>query len=655
MKVLAAILGILMLTVMSTAMLSDTASAADGQTCAMLFDFNNGRTEWVDVPLVDGMDGFDMFLNATSMLGLAETHAPTPPFGHTVMTIDGYSGNYNFTNPESPYDFWRLMIWNSNSHQWQFSSTLIDGINPFTTKAIAWKYTRYPYMGYPDTTPDNRDSWIAGRNDFYNTGSDLSYNASSVELKWAADLGNGAVDAPVLYQAGRLYVTTSGVLDPAGTTYTTNARLFCLSSSGEVIWSAEMGRGHHVAGPYVWNGAVYAPSADGNLYSFDSGTGALKWTYMVASGGITSSPLMYQNIIVVAGANGNIVGVSQNGARVWNTALPTTVSSAPALLYGILYVGGGDGSLYAVAADGKGQKWSEPIGGRITGSPISTRDQVMVTYSDYSGSTPSGGGIAAVSLEGALLWKTSTDHTPGSGSLTTNGVVAATSAGLSMVGLNGAAQWTADLGAVPGGSPVAVSGMTYVTTSEPSARLLGVNRGGGVVWSVTLDPAGAVVGSPSIGGGQLYLPSSNGRLYAYGFTALQPSELPVAAFNFTVVDRAVTFDASGSSGGEGGLSYTWDFGDGETAEGIRVKHTFGTMGNHTVVLMVTDTLDQSANLTRAVNLDNPPAPDPGTEPGPDTDTSTGSPGGVPIWVAGLGVIAVIAGVTMYLRWSKRKT
>jgi PKD repeat protein len=198
--------------------------------------------------------------------------------------------------------------------------------------------------------------------------------------------------------------------------------------------------------------------------------------------------------------------------------------------------------------------------------------------------------------------------------------------------------------------------MTYVTTSEPSARLLGVNRGGGVAWSVTLDPVGAVVGSPSIGGGQLYLPSSNGRLYAYGFIALQPSVLPVAAFNFTVVDRTVTFDASESSGGEGGLAYTWDFGDGETAKGIRVEHTFGTMGNHTVVLTVTDTLDQSAILSRAVNLDNPSVPDPGTGPDTDNDTNTGpgSSGGVPIWVAGLAVIAVIAGVTVYLRWSKRK-
>jgi outer membrane protein assembly factor BamB len=647
MRVLAILLGVIILTVAFSGM----ASAADStSTVAVLIDFNNGRAEWVDVPITKGMDGYDVFLNATAMLGFGETHSPTPPYGHTIQSIDGYTGNYNFSNPSSPYDFWRLLKWESATNKWVFSGTLVDGIDPFSTRAIGLMYTRYPYMGPPLSTPDQRDTWITGRNDFYNTAYDRSYNASSVELSWTKDLGNGAVDSPVIAAAGRLYAVTTGLGSEGA--YTTNARLFCLSGSGDTIWSANMGMGHHTAAPLLWNGVVYAPSADGNLYAFNAATGAQKWTYAVgtASGGITSSPVMYQNNIIVAGAGGNIVAVNQNGGRVWSTTLSTTIASAPALFDGVLYIGGGDGSLHAVVADGKGQRWAVPIGGSVTGSPVIGNDQVYVTYAGPGGT---GGGVAAVSMDGALLWKTETGATPGSASLTPDGVVSVSPQGLSLVGENGAQQWTADLRTTAvGGSPVSVANMTYVITGGSPGRLLAVDPRGGVAWTETM--AGTVIGSPSIANNSLYVPFSGG-LSAYRFTDLKVSAEPVAAFKFSFEDKTVKFDASSSSGGEGELTYSWDFGDGATDQGAKVQHTYQSGGNHTVNLVVADTTGASSNLTRVVNLDAPPAPDPGDPDGPSGGgTGPNVRGEFPIWLIGLAALAVIAGVTVYLRRSKRK-
>ena len=55
------------------------------------------------------------------------------------------------------------------------------------------------------------------------------------------------------------------------------------------------------------------------------------------------------------------------------------------------------------------------------------------------------------------------------------------------------------------------------------------------------------------------------------------------------VNDEVEFDGSKSSDLDGDkLTYAWDFGDGETAEGIKVKHAYKNIGVYKVRLTVTD-------------------------------------------------------------------
>ena len=68
---------------------------------------------------------------------------------------------------------------------------------------------------------------------------------------------------------------------------------------------------------------------------------------------------------------------------------------------------------------------------------------------------------------------------------------------------------------------------------------------------------------------------------------------PTASFTFSpshpLVDQPVVFDASASSDPDGTImKYEWDFGDGTTAEGIKVTHTFTDEGSYWVRLTVTD-------------------------------------------------------------------
>ena len=64
------------------------------------------------------------------------------------------------------------------------------------------------------------------------------------------------------------------------------------------------------------------------------------------------------------------------------------------------------------------------------------------------------------------------------------------------------------------------------------------------------------------------------------------------------VDEEAVFDASGSADPDGGIvSYDWDFGDGETATGIEVRHRYRAPGTYTARLTVRDEagLDNSAS------------------------------------------------------------
>jgi len=67
--------------------------------------------------------------------------------------------------------------------------------------------------------------------------------------------------------------------------------------------------------------------------------------------------------------------------------------------------------------------------------------------------------------------------------------------------------------------------------------------------------------------------------------------------------RPFTWDGSGSTPGGGQIvGYDWDFGDGSTASGATVSHTYAQAGSYTATLTVTDSRGRTAKATQAVTI-----------------------------------------------------
>ena len=79
---------------------------------------------------------------------------------------------------------------------------------------------------------------------------------------------------------------------------------------------------------------------------------------------------------------------------------------------------------------------------------------------------------------------------------------------------------------------------------------------------------------------------------------------PTASFTATENGLSVTFNASGSTDGDGNVvGYSWNFGDGQTSTaGPTVTHTYAAANTYTVILQVTDDDGATDDATDTVTV-----------------------------------------------------
>jgi serine protease len=104
-----------------------------------------------------------------------------------------------------------------------------------------------------------------------------------------------------------------------------------------------------------------------------------------------------------------------------------------------------------------------------------------------------------------------------------------------------------------------------------------------------------------------------------------PNEPPVAEFSYSCDELDCTFDGSASTDPDGTIeSHSWNFGDGNSASGEVVNHTFANDGSYTVTLTVTDNDGDSDSTSQQVTV----AVD--DDDDDDDDNGDGETGGVSV-------------------------
>lgn len=206
-------------------------------------------------------------------------------------------------------------------------------------------------------------------------------------------------------------------------------------------------------------------------------------------------------------------------------------------------------------------------------------------------------------------------------------VSAAGSADAYVIALNAAT------GAAQTGFGVASSGIqTFGGTSTNSESARGVASAGTFVFlagQVFSSDCG-IGGTGAFDGSKLngFLLKLNGTTGTFAAPFLTSG--PIASPNPAAPGQTVSFSAT-ASGGQGLLSFAWNFGDGSTATGFAPTHSFATAGVFTVTVTVTDVVNTTVSGTITVTIAAPVSPPP---PGPPP---TNPPPGPCVALVGTGV------------------
>ena len=166
------------------------------------------------------------------------------------------------------------------------------------------------------------------------------------------------------------------------------------SNSGEVIWSTQIDF-PILSSPFIYRGYIYVISSDNRIFAVDIVDGSISWSFQTTAENKknvkTSSPVAYENLIIVPFSNGELIAFKyDNGRPIWseNVSKVSLVSnfdikdiSANPVIYG--------SNVYTISTNGKfistniinGQRnWSIDISGSRT--PIVSGNVLFVIDED---------------------------------------------------------------------------------------------------------------------------------------------------------------------------------------------------------------------------------------------------------------------------------
>lgn len=329
----------------------------------------------------------------------------------------------------------------------------------------------------------------------------------------------------------------------------------------DLLWKYQTG-GPVRSSPAVMTGNVYIGSDDGNLYSFDAGSGSRRWNFMTG-GPVRSSPAVYADTVFIGSSDGKVYSLfASNGTKKWEYATGGAVDSSPVVAGGLVFAGSADHRVYALNVMDGTKKWDFLADSPIDSSPAAafndtglkvfatSRNGTIYVLNATTGTrfwsgTPQGGGgnptSPSVSTDSGnkgfpyLVVFGSSDGNvnifdPGTGANTTyatGGNVSSTPAvkdGTAYVGSADGFVYSLDLnirtmnwrhgtGGPVASSPALADGVVYVGSDDHHLYAID-SETGAEVW--TYLTGGNVTSSPAVANGVVYVGSDDGSVYAIG-------------------------------------------------------------------------------------------------------------------------------------------
>ena len=432
---------------------------------------------------------------------------------------------------------------------------------------------------------------------------------------WSFAIEDGTASSPAIAPDGTIYVGSD------------EGNIHAIHPDGSRKWVFETDEpvGSPAIGP---QGAIYAGSEDGILYAINR-DGTEKWRFETA-GPVSSAPAIGPDGTIYIGTGGFrgpylLHAIRPNGTEKWALETSGAITSSPAMgADGTIHVGSDDGTLTAIRPDGT-RSWTFEAESGITSSPA-----IDVNGTIYVGSDR--GNLYAVYPDGTQKWAFSTgDSIESSPAIGAKGTiyVGSNDSKLYAINPNGTQKWTFGTAADVSSSPaLGADGTVYVGSFDK--RLYAIRPDGTEKWA--FKRRGIVDSAPVIGtDGTVYVSvgAPEDKVYAvsgtsgglgdtpwpmFGHDRRHTGFIPTRSFNaaFTAdpsrgqVPLTVRFNAASSRGpispssADEIVRYEWDFGDGETANGIQVEHTYETKGRFIATL--TATTEQQRTQTAAITI-----------------------------------------------------
>lgn len=259
------------------------------------------------------------------------------------------------------------------------------------------------------------------------------------------------------------------------------------------------------AGLALFEGLVFVPSYDNNLYAIDAENGEFVWKYPT-EGGLGSTPCVAEGLVVFGSTDGVVYAVNARSGRLaWSMPTKGKIYSSPQVAYGHVFIGSDDHNLYAIHL-GSGRKvWNYATDGQVRTRPYI--EENLIVFADTEGN------CYALGLNRENKWRFRARRAFLSSPVMHKGLVLLGSMDWNFYALDNRSGWVVwryRTGGPVVSSPIIFQRTVFFGSTDGAFYALDVNEGR-VVWRYECEAK--VTCTPAIYGDRVYFGDIDGHLY----------------------------------------------------------------------------------------------------------------------------------------------